>query len=135
MARHLTDKDISNVVDILDDWPTDSKLSWDRLVDAVEHEYKYRTTRQTLQKQARIKMAFNEVKVLLAGKAPTGKVSLPPSLKVAAGRIERQQRAIGRLERENQQLLEQFHVWLYNASRFGISIEQLSESLPSKDNQ
>ena len=76
MARHLTDKDISNVVDILDDWPTDSKLSWDRLVDAVEHEYKYRTTRQTLQKQARIKMAFNEVKVLLAGKAPTGKVSL-----------------------------------------------------------
>ncbi|KJG12890.1 hypothetical protein [Photobacterium iliopiscarium] len=135
MAKHLTDKDISNVVEVLDDWPTDSKLSWDRLVEAVEHEYKFKTTRQTLQKQNRIKTAFQEVKSLVSGKVPSNKPKLPPSLKVAAERLEKQQREIERLKRENQQLLEQFQVWLYNAYRHGVTIDQMNESLPTKDNQ
>tara|TARA_R110001583_G_C5663015_1_gene409841 strand:+ start:5314 stop:5718 length:405 start_codon:yes stop_codon:yes gene_type:complete len=134
MARHLTDQDISNVVEILDDWPTDSKLSWERLVEAVDHELKFTTTRQTLQKQKRIKTTFNEVKNIVSG-SKSVKAKIPPSLKVAAERLERQERTIARLERENQKFLEQFHVWLYNAHRFGINIEQLSEPLPSKDNQ
>ncbi len=134
MAKHLTDKDISNVVDILDDWPTDAKLSWDRLVEAVAHEHKFKTTRQTLQKQARIKGAFQEVKAIISGVKPTNKLKVPPSLKVAAERLDKQQRKIERLERENQQLLEQFQVWLYNAYRFDITIEQLSEPLPNKEN-
>lgn len=134
MAKHLTDKDISDVVDILDDWPTDSKLTWNMLVEAIEHEYRYKTTRQTLQKQVRIKTAFQEVKDIVSGKATTNKPKLPPSLKVAGERLENLQRKIDRLERENQQLLEQFHVWLYNAHRFGVTIEQLNEPLPSKDN-
>ena len=135
MARHLTDNDISNIVEILDDWSTDTKLSWDRLVEAVEHECKFRPTRQTLEKQVRIKVAFTGVKALVAGRVPTDKLKVPPSLKVAAERLEKQQRKIERLERENQQLLEQAQVWLYNAYRFGVTIEQLSESLPRKDNQ
>lgn len=135
MAKHLTDKDISDVVELLDDWPTDTKLTWDRLVEAFEHEYNVKTTRQTLQKQNRIKTAFQEVKSIISVKTSTNKVKLPPSLKIASERLENQQRKIERLERENQQLLEQFHVWLYNAHRFGITIEQLSEPLPSKDNQ
>lgn len=134
MAKHLTDRDISNITDILDGWPTDSKLSWDRLVEAVEHAYGFKTTRQTLQKQNRIKKAFKEVKEIVSGQTVFNKPKLPPSLKVAAERIESQQRKIERLERENHKLLEQFHVWLYNAYRFGVTPEQLSESLPRKDN-
>jgi hypothetical protein len=135
MAKHLTDIDISNVVDVLDDWPSDAKLSWERLVEAIEHEYGVKTTRQTLQKQARIKNAFHEVKGIVSGALPITKAKLPPSLKIAGERLDKYQKKIERLELENQQLLEQFHVWLYNAHRFGVTIEQLSEALPSKDNQ
>jgi uncharacterized protein (UPF0335 family) len=133
MAKHLTDEDISNVVELLDDWPVDAKLTWERLIEAVEHEYKLNTTRQTLEKQSRIKTSFHEVKEIVSGNKSINKLKLPASLKIASERLEKQERKIERLERENQQLLEQFHIWLYNAHSFGITIEQLSEALPSKD--
>lgn len=136
MAKHLTDKDIENVVEILDEWPTDIKLTWDKLVDAVEQHMKFKTTRQTLEKQTRIKQAYIEVKAIISGTAkPLTTATLPPSLKVAAERLENKDRKIERLERENQQLLEQFHVWLYNADRFGISISQLNEPLNTKEDK
>lgn len=136
MAKHLTDKDISNVCELLDDWPTDAKLTWDRLVEAVLHDYKLTTTRQTLQKQARIKNAYKEVKVIVSGNAPKAVAArdrhLPSSLKVAADQLEKKERTIARLEAENSRLLEQFHTWLYNATRRGVTIEQLNEALENK---
>ncbi|MGR5517537.1 hypothetical protein ACPV5H_19265 [Vibrio harveyi] len=139
MAKHLTDTDISNVCELLDDWPTDSKLTWDRLVEAVAHDYRLTTTRQTLQKQPRIKLAYSEVKTLVSGNSPKANAvrnrHLPSSLKAAADQLEKKERTIKRLEAENRQLLEQFHTWLYNATQHGITIEQLNESLPSKSNK
>ncbi len=139
MAKHLTDTDISNVCELLDDWPTDSKLTWDRLVEAVAHDYRLTTTRQTLQKQSRIKVAYTEVKNLVSGNSPKAIAArnrhLPSSLKAAADQLEKKERTIKRLEAENRQLLEQFHTWLYNATQHGITIEQLSEPLPSKSNK
>lgn len=135
MAKHLTDKDINNVCELLDDWPVDSKLTWDRLVDAVAHDYRLSTTRQTLQKQPRIKAAFREVKAIVSGNVNTKNnfnKSLPPSLKVAAQRLETNERKIKRLEAENARLLEQFHTWLYNAHSHGMSINQLNQPLPTK---
>lgn len=136
MAKHLTDKDISNVCELLDDWPMDSKLTWDRLVDAVAHDYKFTTTRQTLQKQTRIKNAFTEVKALVSGNAPQAvaarKRHLPSSLKAAADQLEKRERTIARLEAENNRLLEQFQTWLYNATQHGVTIEQLNEPLEIK---
>ncbi len=135
MAKHLNDKDIADIVEILDDWPTDSKLTLDKLVEAVEDECKFKTTRQTLMKQPRIETAYDEVKGIVSGQKTANKPKLPPSLKIAGERLEKKDRKIVRLERENEQLLEQFQVWLYNASINNVSIEQLSEPLPSKDNQ
>ncbi|MEZ9007587.1 hypothetical protein AB4167_06615 [Vibrio sp. 10N.286.49.E11] len=139
MAKHLTDKDISNVCELLDDWPVDSKLTWDRLVDAVAHDYRLNTTRQTLQKQPRIKNAFTEVKALVSGNSPKAVAArnrhLPSSLKAAADQLEARKRTIARLEVENSQLLEQFHTWLYNATQHGITIEQLNEPLPTKQDK
>lgn len=134
MGKHLTDKDISNVVELLDDWPVDSKLTWELLVEAFRQDYGVITTRQTLEKQTRVKSAFAEVKALISGGTIKVKTKLPPSLKIASERLEKQQRKIDRLESENQQLLEQFQVWLYNAYRHNITIEQLSTPLPQKDN-
>ncbi|AWG77565.1 hypothetical protein [Vibrio parahaemolyticus] len=135
MAKHLTDTDISNVCELLDDWPTDAKLTWDRLVEAVAHDYNLTTTRQTLQKQTRIKAAYIEVKALVSGNSPKAaarKRQLPSSLKAAADQLETKERTIERLEAENSQLLEQFHTWLYNATQHGITIEQLNEPLETK---
>ncbi|MEZ8365409.1 hypothetical protein AB6C96_09650 [Vibrio cyclitrophicus] len=136
MAKHLTDNDISDVCELLDDWPTDAKLTWDRLVEAVAHDYKLTTTRQTLQKQTRIKKAFKEVKVIVSGNTPKASAApkrhLPSSLKAAADQLEKRERTIERLEAENNQLLEQFHTWLYNATRHGVTIEQLNETLATK---
>lgn len=135
MAKHLNDKDIMDIVEILDDWPTDSKLTLGKFVEAVEHECKFKTTRQTLMSKSRIETAYNEVKGIVSGQAKASTPKFPPSLKIAGERLEKKDRKIARLERENEQLLEQFQVWLYNASINNISIEQLSEPLPSKDNQ
>lgn len=135
MAKHLTDKDISNVCELLDDWPTDAKLTWDRLVEAVAHDYKLTTTRQTLQKQVRIKNAFKEVKAIVSGNTPKAAARnrhLPSSLKAAADQLDKRERTIARLEAENTRFLEQFQTWLYNANQHGISIDQLNEPLPQK---
>lgn len=136
MAKHLTDEDISDVCDLLDDWPMDAKLTWDRLVDAVAHDYKRITTRQTLQKQARIRTAFKEVKALVSGNAPKAVAArtrnLPSSLKAAADQLEKRERTIARLELENSRFLEQFHTWLYNATQHGMTVEQLNEPLEAK---
>ncbi|AVH27799.1 hypothetical protein [Vibrio diabolicus] len=138
MAKHLTDTDISNVCELLDDWPTDAKLTWDRLVEAVAHDYNLTTTRQTLQKQPRIKAAYIEVKALVSGNSPKAaacKRQLPSSLKAAAEQLDTKERTIKRLEAENRQLLEQFHTWLYNATQHGITIEQLNEPLETKQHK
>ena len=52
MAQHLTDKDIENIVELLDYWPLDQKLTWERLCQAIELQLELvpAPTRQTLQK-------------------------------------------------------------------------------------
>jgi hypothetical protein len=94
----------------------DFKLTWDRLVEAVAHDYRLTTTRQTLQKQIRIKGAFTEVKALVSGNAPKAVAArnrhLPSSLKAAADQLAKRERTIEWLEAENSRLLEQFHTWV-----------------------
>ena len=70
MSKHLTDEDISNICELLDDWPTDSKLTWHRLAEAVAHDYKLAITKQALQKQMHIKSAFAEVKAIASNYSP-----------------------------------------------------------------
>lgn len=130
MAKHLTDQDISRVCEILDNWSVDVKLTWERLVSAMEHECGFAATRQTLQKSTRIKQAFNEVKAIVAGKKLQKPKKLPASLSIAADRISSLERKVERLEQENHRLLEQFQVWLYNAHRHGVKIDQLNQPLP-----
>ena len=64
MAQHLTDKDIENIVELLDYWSLDEKLTWERLCKAIELQLELvpAPTRQTLQKYARIKNAYDQSK-------------------------------------------------------------------------
>ena len=137
MAQHLTDQDIENIVEILDYWSPNDKLTWDRLCNAIEQQLELipAPTRQTLQKYARIKYAFDLVK-----KSPTARLRMsrakekvPASLKIAQVRIDALESKTQRLEKENSMLLEQFVVWQYNAYKYGISIEKLNEPLAQKN--
>ena len=62
MAKHLTEQDRQQIVGILDGWPADSKLTWDRLLDRIGHRLGINPTRQTLSRDPRIKLAFQNRK-------------------------------------------------------------------------
>ncbi|MFY6079547.1 hypothetical protein ACOUS3_07345 [Acinetobacter baumannii] len=137
MSKHLTDQDIENIVELLDYWPLDEKLTWELLCTAIEQQLELvpAPTRQTLQKFARIKNAYD-----LGKKSPTAlkilkskQQKLPASLKIAQVKIDALEAKNRRLEKENALLLEQFVVWQYNAHKYGISIDKLNEPLSQKN--
>lgn len=130
MARHLTDKDIQNIVYLIDEWDINCKLSWENLCDHTEKKLSITPTRQTLQKFIRLKEAFKNKKLILK----TGKTApkTPPSLKIAANRINKLEQENVRLKREQDALLAQFMVWQYNAYARNISMEELNRPIPKK---
>ena len=136
MAQHLTDKDIENIVELLDYWSLDEKLTWERLCKAIELQLELvpAPTRQTLQKYARIKNAYDQCKK--PSKAlninTNNRNKLPASLKIAQTKIEALEAKNARLEKENAMLLEQFVVWQYNAHKYGLSIAKLNEPMSKK---
>lgn len=136
MAQHLTDKDIENIVELLDYWPLDEKLTWELLCKAIEVQLEFvpAPTRQTLQKYVRIKNAYDQCKK--PSKAANIKSNqtqkLPASLKIAQTKIEALEAKNARLEKENAMLLEQFVVWQYNAHKYGLSITKLNEPMSKK---
>ena len=91
MAQHLTDKDIENIVELLDYWPLDQKLTWELLCKAIELQLEFvpAPTRQTLQKYVRIKTAYDQCKKPQVSKVKSKTTQkLPASLKIAQTRIE-----------------------------------------------
>lgn len=136
MAQHLTDKDIENIVELLDYWPLDEKLTWEMLCKAIEVQLELvpAPTRQTLQKYVRIKNAYDQSKKpsKIASIKRNQTQKLPASLKIAQTKIEALEAKNARLEKENAMLLEQFVAWQYNAHKYGLSIEKLNEPMSKK---
>ena len=130
MAKHLSDKDIADIVELIDRWHFDVKLTWDKLCEQMQSRLRLEHTRQTIQGYHRIKTAFNDKKINLrgGGKAP----KTPASLSIAANKIARLEVENARLKRENSELLSQFVTWQYNAYAHGVSIPQLNTPLPEK---
>lgn len=129
MAKHLTAKDIQDIVRLIDSWNT--KLSWEALCDAVGPLIGSRPARQTLITHEQIKSAFEHQKERLKSGASISK--RPPSLNIAAERIRRLETENNRLVMENQRLLERFMRWQYNAHKFGVSQEKLDAPMPFVD--
>lgn len=131
-ARNLSDADVAAIVSILDGW--NGSLSWGELIDVVERRLRVRYTRQALHKHVRIADAFSLRKESLRGDSGAAdRVAGSPELQAAIERIARLEAANLRLEAENNRLLEQYARWIYNANTRGVSIEALSQPLPSID--
>jgi predicted RNase H-like nuclease (RuvC/YqgF family) len=129
LARHLTDRDVERVVEILDGWR--DKLTWELLCEACAPIIGTKPARQTLAKFVRIENAFEACKKRL--KDDTQEMRLPHSIKIAAERITRLERENERLKRENRELLQQFVIWQYNAHIRGLSDRDLNLPLPGID--
>nr|WP_299380304.1 hypothetical protein [uncultured Halomonas sp.] len=129
MAKHLTEKDISIIVNQINS--ARDKLTWDGLCDTVEPLIGTRPTRQTLNAHERVKTAFTSKKEQIKSGFRSSK--RPPSLSIAEQRIRRLESENDRLKRENQLLLQRFVVWQYNAYKHGMTLSKLDEPLPIID--
>lgn len=112
--RNLDDEVVAGIVQVLDGWS--GKLSWEKLIEAVEKRAGLRYTRQALHRHERIRNAFAVRKKALSGQANKGsREAASPELQVAMDRIARLEGENQRLVAENNNLLEQFARWAYSA--------------------
>ena len=132
MAKHLSQSDISAIVDIIRGWATE-KLTWDGISEAAAKVIGSTPTRQTLNAHQAIKDAYAAKKNGLKISLP--KNALPSSLKVAAQRINRLQTENDELRMKNSALLEQFVKWQYNSYKHGLQEHQLNAELPRIDRE
>ena len=126
-SPNINDAMIARIVEILDGW--DEKLTWELLIKAIESRHYVKYTRQALHKHARITTAFTQLK-----KAPPKRREVQPvrspELQAAVERITRLEAESRRLKAENDNLLEQFVRWAYNASVKGLGRDFLNRPLP-----
>jgi hypothetical protein len=129
MGRHLTDRDVERVIEILDGWK--DSLTWSKLIDVCRKRLGIQAVRQTLYRSVSIREAFELAKERAKANLPD--LPIPSSLRAAAERIRRLEAENTRLHRQNDALLQQFVVWQYNAHLKGMSEQELNRALPEVD--
>ncbi|WP_336804070.1 hypothetical protein [Erwinia aphidicola] len=131
MAKHLSRLDQKNIIDVINVWPHNEKLSWEALCDEVTLLVGKRPTRQSLSSHTLIAEVFNEKKLKI--KSGERNIVKPANLKIAAQRIKRLQAEVESLTKINNKLSEQFIIWQYNALLHHITREQLDKPLSKKN--
>ncbi|WP_417820385.1 hypothetical protein [Terasakiella sp.] len=132
MKKHLNDRKIAVIVETIDGWS--GKLTWGLLLEKIEPKVG-RYTRQTLNSHVRIKSAFEERKKALRGARGASIDDKPIELQKALQKIKKLEATNDRLSRENQELLEQFVRWSYNAHCKGVTVDHLNAPLPAIDRE
>ncbi len=134
MAKHVSDKNITDITLLIDGWHPDVKLTWEKLCQQMSSRLGLTHSRQTIQGYHRIKKSFQDKKnELKNGKGEPPKI--PASLSIAANKIARLEAENSRLKKENDELLIQFVTWQYNAFAHGVSIPQLNTPLSEKNDR
>lgn len=128
-SKNLTDKYIEEVVAILDGWK--GRLTWSLLIDAIELRLHQKYTRQALFKHVRIRDAYTQRKRALQDNSDEDStVDVSPEIQALMQRLVRLEAENARIKNENNNLLQQFAIWAYNASFKGLDESFLSNPLP-----
>ena len=131
----LTDTEVDKIVNLLTTWQ--GRLSWELLLRRVRPLLGRDFTRQGLDKQQSISIAFKQAKDRIrirAKKAPRDRDNdLPPELAAAQRRIDNLLAEVELLKAEKDKFLERFATWLYNARSRGLSEIELNSPLPPID--
>lgn len=131
-SRNLSPEDVELIVGLLDGWS--GTLTWTGLIECVERRLYFRYTRQALHAHQRIRDAFGLCKERLArGPRKKGVKHVSQEMRLLIERLARRDAEVERLKAENQRLMEQFVVWLYNAQIRGLGQAELGRPLPRVD--
>lgn len=126
-APKLSDKAIDKAVQVLDGWV--GKLTWDLYLAVLAVEIGHKYTKAAMLRQPRIRATWDHAKDRAQEEAPVrghGNVAMAQSAK----RIRELEQRVERLKRENNELLEQFVRWAHNATRRGMTQQDLDKPLP-----
>lgn len=132
LAKHLTKRDIEAIINIIHANNGD-KITWESICEQSEEVIGKKPTRQSLYSNKAVREAYKSKKATLKLRGATK--PKPSNLTAAADRIVRLQSENEMLKRRNDNLLEQFVVWQYNAYKHGLSEEQLNMPLPRIDRE
>ena len=105
MAKHLTKKDISAIVNLVRGWD-EQRLTWDSICLAAEPLIGKLPTRQSLNAHEAILLAYKTKKDSLKGK--TSRKPRPASLNAAASRIANLEAELAELKEQNRKFKEMF---------------------------
>lgn len=133
MAKHITGYDEKMIINVINNWNGDEKLTWDALCDKLIKSIGKRPTRQSLSSHVKVADCFNSKKKILKSGVTEENVVKPANLKIACQRIKRLETENEALIALNNKYLEQFKIWLYNAHLKQITIDELNHPLPKKD--
>jgi hypothetical protein len=111
------------------------RLSWELVVQRVQAMLGRTFTRQGLDKNEIISIAFGQAKDRRRkrSKKEVEESDRPPELAVAERRVEMLRGEIAVLKAEQERFLEKFATWLYNARSRGVSEFDLNRQLPDVD--
>jgi hypothetical protein len=131
-GKNLNEEIVDSILGIIDGWA--GRLSWDGLLKAIEARMNLTYTRQALYRHQRIRNAFSLRKDNSRGERERQlSANISPELRVALERIARLESENKRLLTENNNLLEQFARWAYNAHVRNLSEEILNRPLFTPD--
>lgn len=130
MAKHLTENDIEAILNIIDGWDSE-KLTWEKICEKSAGVVGKKPTRQSLNAHDSIKTAYLAKKKGI--KVHGIRKPLSANQQIASDRIKNLESKIERLKMENNNLLEKFIKWQYNAYKAGMTEAQLNRELPDID--
>ncbi|MCW2393798.1 MULTISPECIES: hypothetical protein [unclassified Sphingobium] len=130
-APHLSPADIDQAVDMLKGWS--SKLTWDLFLRtlAMELPHGHVYSKVAMLKHERIKSAWSEARQRLADEVRAVGEKGHGRTVVAAlrAKLDEARKDLSEERRRNNELIEQFKRWQYNAERHGIKYSQLDAPL------
>lgn len=128
VGKRLSDANINSAVLLLDSWS--GKLTWEVYLSVLEVEIGHKYTKAAMLRHNRIKAAWDcaksRVRKVDGGHGTVG-------LNQAKLRIYELKNRVERLEKENNQLLEQFVRWANNAVNKGLTIDDLDRPLQQEN--
>lgn len=127
-APKLADSGIEKAVRLLDGWA--GKLTWDRYLAMLEVEVGHKYTKAAMLRHPRIKAAWDHAKELSRDGDGVTTTRGAIEMEKALERVRLLEARVDRLTRENTAILEQFVRWSHNATRKGLSLEDLDLPLP-----
>lgn len=134
MTSHLSDKHIEEICNAVDRWDPAVSLTWEALVEVTQALVGRKYSRQALCGHERIKNAYKIRRNLLRNipeRSQRGAIEIQ-ALRAQCDKLKAQNE---RLRSENDLLLSQFARWVYNASLFNLTQDQLNRPLPSIDRE